>query len=125
MGLVSALSGNAGEVSPAEMQQQLQPLLVQGEQVQKAYQVGRDAIVFTDRRLILVDRQGITGNKVEYQTIPYRSVQFFSVENAGSFDLDAELRIQVAGQAMPISKNFNKKVNVFEVQQVLAWYTTR
>jgi hypothetical protein len=76
--------------------------------------------MFTDKRLILVDKQGITGKKVEYQSIPYRSIVRFSVETAGSFDLDAELKIWISSTAEPLARQFNKQVNVYEVQQLLA-----
>lgn len=77
---------------------------------------------FTNKRLILVDKQGLSGNKVAYLSIPYRSVTHFSVETAGHFDLDAELKIWVRGSANPIQKQFNKKLNIYTVQGVLAQY---
>lgn len=120
MGLMSALSGNAGEIQAEQAQQDLQNLFVDGERVEKAYQVGRDVFAFTQFRLLLVDKQGITGTKVEYRSFPYRSITNFSVETAGNFDLDAELKIWVTGSPLAISKEFNKKVNVYEVQSVLA-----
>jgi len=125
MGLMSAISGNAGEIEPAQAADQLKPILMQGESVMKAYQVGRDIFAFTDRRLVLVDKQGMTGSKQEYRTIPYRSITNFSVETAGNFDLDAELKIWITGNPLAISKEFNKKVNVYEVQQVLAQMVLR
>jgi hypothetical protein len=63
--------------------------------VHTAYLLIRDTILFTDRRLILIDKQGITGKKTEYHSIPYRSITHFAVETAGTFDLDAELKIWV------------------------------
>ena len=120
MGLMSAISGNAGEIPADQAQQDLHNLFVEGERVEKAYQVGRDVFAFTQFRLLLVNKQGITGAKVEYRSIPYRSITNFSVETAGSFDLDAELKIWVNGNPEAISKEFNKKVNVYEVQSVLA-----
>jgi hypothetical protein len=120
MGILSAMTGNAGEVSVEDAAAALGPILVAGEEVHRAYQVGRDLFAFTSRRLILVDKQGITGSKSEYRSIPYRSITNFSVETAGNFDLDAEMKIYVTGNPLPISKEFNKKVNVYEVQSVLA-----
>lgn len=125
MGLISAMSGNAGEIEPGQAQQQLAPLLVQGETVHRAFQVGRDMFAFTDRRLVLVDKQGVTGSKVEYRSVPYRVITNFSVETSGSFDLDAEMKIWIAGNPIAITKEFNKKTNVYEVQQILAHYVLR
>jgi hypothetical protein len=93
--------------------------------VEHAYQVLRDYIVFTDKRLVMVDKQGITGSKVSYHSIPYRSIIHFSVETAGHFDLDAELRIWLSGLALPIQKTFNRRLSIYEVQAVLAGYVAR
>jgi hypothetical protein len=70
----------------------------------------------------LVDKQGLTGNKVEYHSLPYRNITHFSVETAGHFDLDAELKIWISGSPVPIQKTFNKKLNIYDVQSVLAGY---
>jgi hypothetical protein len=77
--------------------------------------------IFTNKRLILVEKQGITGSKIEYKSIVYKSISRFSIETAGTFDLDAELKIWVSSEVQPsICKKFNKSVNVYEVQKVLA-----
>lgn len=120
MGFLDGLMGNSTEVPAAKLQQEFASLLVPGEQVVKGYTLIRDVFMFTDKRLILVDKQGITGKKVEYQSIPYRSIVRFSVETAGSFDLDAELKIWISSTAEPLARQFNKQVNVYEVQQLLA-----
>jgi len=85
----------------------------------------RDAFIFTDRRIVLVDKQGVTGKKVEYHTIPYRSIIHFSVETAGSLDLDAELKIWLSGMVGPIEKQFNKGVDIYEVQALMAHHVAR
>ncbi|WP_406206568.1 PH domain-containing protein [Kitasatospora sp. NBC_01560] len=120
-----ALFGNAHRVDNAEAQKEFARLFGAGEQVQAAYRLVRDTFLFTDRRLLLVDKQGITGKKTEYHSIPYRSITHFAVETAGSFDLDAELKIWVSGAAMPISKNFTKDVDIYEVQALLTEYVAR
>lgn len=82
-------------------------------------------MVFTDKRLILVDKQGVTGKKVEYHSIPYKSITHFSVESAGHFDLDAELKIWISGTNEPISKEFKKDKNIYDVQRTLAKYVNK
>ena len=77
-------------------------------------------IVFTNKRLILVDKQGMTSSKTEYQTIPYERIIRFSKESAGIMDLDAELKIWIVGQPLPITKTFTKNENVNEVYQILS-----
>src|SRR3990172_9877227 len=83
---------------------QFAPILAQGEELAMAYKLVRDMFVFTNKRLILVNRQGVTGSKTEYLTIPYSKIVRFSKESAGLLDLDAELKIWVLGQNEPIKK---------------------
>ncbi|MFJ9199389.1 PH domain-containing protein [Streptomyces flaveolus] len=120
-----ALFGNAHSIDPSQAQQEYARLLGQGEQVHAAYLLIRDTILFTDRRLILVDKQGITGKKTEYHSIPYRSITHFAVETAGHFDLDAELKIWLSGSAAPIQKTFTKGVDIYEVQAILTQFVAR
>ncbi|MFC4102051.1 PH domain-containing protein [Paenibacillus xanthanilyticus] len=122
MGLFDSMMGNASEIPVGEIQQELRPVLTPGEQVEKAYKVFRDGIVFTNKRLILIDKQGVTGNKTELLSIPYKSIIRFSRESAGTFDLDAELKIWLSGQSMPIVKKFNKQVNINEIYAKLSQY---
>jgi hypothetical protein len=122
MSFFNAILGNAAKVSAAEAQAEFQRILCQEERVQHAYKLIRDFFVFTDRRLILVDKQGITGRKIDYHTVPYKSIIHFSVETAGHFDLDAEMKIWVSGLSQPFKKKFNRQVNIYEVQTILASY---
>lgn len=122
MGLFDGLMGNASEVNPAEAQREYQTILAENESVEKAYRLIRDMFLFTNKRLILVDKQGVTGRKIDYHSIPYRSITHFSIETAGNFDLDAELKIWLSGSPEPIEKQFNRSLNIYELQQVLAKY---
>lgn len=122
MGLFDGLLGNASEIDVSEVGDDFAQVLAPGERVEKAYQLIRDLFVFTNKRLILVDKQGLTGKKIEYHSLPYGSITHFSVETAGHLDLDAELKIWVSGSPMPIHKQFNRNLNIYEVQSVLAGY---
>lgn len=124
MGLLSGLLGNASAVDIGEAEKELSRILLPGEEVHRAYRVIRDLFIFTARRLILVDRQGMTGKKVAYMSIPYKAIRFFSVESAGTFDLDSELRIWIAGMPAPIQRQFPKGDTIYEVQAPLAHYAT-
>jgi hypothetical protein len=125
MGLLDGLLGNASEVDASKLQSEFAQVLAAGEKVEKAYQLIRDTFVFTDKRLIFVNRQGLTGKKVEYVSIPYRSVTRFSIETAGAFDLEAELKIWLTGNPQPIQLQFNKRLSIYAVQSVLAGYVLR
>lgn len=121
MGLFSGIMGNAGAVSPDDLQKDFGKLLIEGEVIEMGFKLIRDTFIFTNKRLILVDVQGLTGSKVEYLSIAYKAITRFSVETTGTFDLDAELKIWISSEAIPsISKRFNKSVNVYDVQALLA-----
>lgn len=78
MGLFDAMLGNASRIDASRVQQEFSQILAPGEPVQHAYQLIRDDFVFTDKRFVLVDKQGLTGSKVEYHPIPCRSIAHFS-----------------------------------------------
>lgn len=126
MGIFSALLGNAGSVNPNELTQKFGKLLVDGENIEMGFKLIRDTFIFTNKRLIIIEVQGLTGSKTEYKSVGYKSISRFSIETAGTFDLDAELKIWVSSEANPsIKKQFNKAVNVYDVQKVLAHYVLK
>jgi hypothetical protein len=125
MGIFDGFIGNASEIRAEEVQREFANILSSTERVEKAYRLIRDMFIFTNKRLILVDKQGMTAKKVEYHSIPYRSITHFSIETAGHFDLEAELKIWISGTQMPIEKTFNKSLNIYELQSVLAEYVLR
>lgn len=120
MGIFGGLIGNAGEVSAAESRELFGEILGDSESVELAYKLIRDHILLTNRRVLLIDKQGITGRKVEYRSIPYRSITNFAVESAGTLDLDADLKIWISGLHEPIVKKFSKGTNVHKLQALLA-----
>ena len=125
MGLLDGMLGNASKIEASKIQSEFSQILAPGERVEHAYQLIRDMFVFTDKRLIFVNKQGITGSKLEYMSIPYSRMTQFSVETAGHFDLEAELKVWVTGQPAPLQLQFNKKLNIYEVQAVLAAYVLK
>lgn len=73
------------------------PLLIHDESIVAAFQAMRDGIVFTDKRIIAINVQGVTGKKKDFTSLPYSKIQAFSVETAGVFDLDCELELWFSG----------------------------
>lgn len=120
MGLIDNLLGNASEKSLERVTAQFAPLLAPGETIERAFGLIRDLIVFTDRRIVLVNKQGVTGRKVEYLSIPYRSITMFALETAGHFDLEAELRIWVSGQVAPIERSLGRDSGAQDIVALLA-----
>ena len=126
MGIFSALLGNAGAVDQESLTKDYGKLLIEGESIELGFKLIRDTFIFTSKRLILIEKQGITGSKIEYKSIVYKNISRFSVETAGTFDLEAELKIWVSSEVNPsIVKQFNKSVNVYDVQNVLAFHVLK
>lgn len=120
MSILSGLSGHATEMDLEKLRRELEPVLVEDESLQQAFKVLRDLFVFTDRRLILVDKQGLRGRKVEYLSLPYRAITRFSVETAGTFDREAELKIWLSGDDTPIERELRRRTDVLALQRTLA-----
>lgn len=121
MSLFNKILGNASEVSSESLTEKYSRLLIEGESVELGFKLLRDVFMFTNKRLILIDIQGFTGSKAEYKSMPYKNISRFSLETAGTFDLDAELKIWISSENTPtVSKKFNKSIDVYAVQRYLA-----
>ncbi|GGC97085.1 hypothetical protein GCM10007216_29870 [Thalassobacillus devorans] len=125
MGLLDGLMGNASEVDLKDVEKQLEKVITSNERIEKAYRILRDMMIFTDKRMIMVDKQGMTGKKIEFHSVPYKSITHFSVETAGTFDLDAELKIWLSGASEPIYKQFRKDKSIYDIQRAIAEYVTQ
>ncbi|MBC7439386.1 MAG: PH domain-containing protein [Flavobacterium sp.] len=120
MGLFNAILGNASEVNIQDVVKEFEPILIDAENIEKAYKLIKDMFIFTNKRLILVEKQ-LVGTKVEYMSIPYTNIIKFSKESAGILDLDAELKIWVKDLELPIKKQFGKGGNnINEVYKILS-----
>ena len=125
MGLLSGLLGNASEVDLADIESDLERMIAPGETVERAFQLIRDLMIFTRSRLILVDKQGITAKKTEFHSIPYRAITHFSIETAGHFDLESELKIWITSYPDPLTRTFKRGGGIIDVQRALATYVGR
>ena len=115
MGLFSASDLDAGQA-----QKEFAHVLLGNERVIAAFRTIRDSMVLTDLRIIYVNVQGITGSKLDTQSIPWRSVTRFSIETAGTFDLDADMKIWVSGAAAPIEAKITRKSDPHKIQQIMS-----
>ncbi|GEK34546.1 PH domain-containing protein [Kurthia sibirica] len=121
MGLFSGILGNATTQSNDAIAKELADVLIINEEVDLSFKLIRDLIVFTNKRLIIIDKQGMTGKKVEYRSIPYKSISRFSVETTGHFDLESELKIWISSGELPAEQlMFRKDANIINVQKALA-----
>ncbi|PZR55330.1 PH domain-containing protein [Xylanimonas oleitrophica] len=99
--------------------QALSPVLAAGEQIHLAFKGIRDSVTFTDKRVIALNVQGMTGKKKDYTTLPYSKIQAFSIETAGTLDLDSELEMWFSGLGK-VKLEFNRQVDIRGVGQLLA-----
>ena len=74
MGIFNKILGNASEVSSEKLNEKYSRLLINGEEIELGFKLLRDTFIFTNKRLILIDIQGLTGSKVEYKSLPYRLI---------------------------------------------------
>ena len=102
-----------------EYAERVADLLLDGEEVVDAYKAMRDGVVFTTKRIIAVNVQGITGKKKDYTSLPYSKIVVFSVETAGSFDLDSELELYFSGVGR-VKFEFSGQTNVIEIARLIA-----
>lgn len=94
-------------------------LLVDGEVAVAAYKTFRDSAIFTNKRLIVRDAQGLTGKKVEIYSLPYSSINMWSTENSGKlFDVNAEVELWT--RAGHIKINLNKSVDIRKFDKLIA-----
>lgn len=97
----------------------VQSILVENEEAICAYKTIRDIAIFTNKRLIVRDAQGLTGKKVEIYSLPYISINMWSTENAGKF-LDFNSEVELWTKAGHIKINLNKKIDIRKFDTLLA-----
>lgn len=95
------------------------PMFVNGEVIIGTYQAIRDGVVFTNKRIIAINVQGITGKKKDFTSLPYSKIQAYSVETAGTFDLDSELVLWFSGLGR-IKLEFVSNANVYEICKMIS-----
>lgn len=106
---------------PNELHPQVAPFLIQGEQIIFGFRAVRDFVVFTNKRLIAANVQGITGSKTDFTSLPYGKIQAFSVETAGSLDRDTELDLWFSGLGK-VRLEFKRNVDIRQLSQMIANY---
>lgn len=124
MSLLHNIMGNASEMNQSDAMQLISEFIVEGEEIVVAYKLIRDKIIFTTERLVLVDIQGITGSKVSFTSYAYSSIKSFTMESAGTFDLDCEIKLHAAGIG-EISLKFSKGTDLKPIYKYLSKYILR
>jgi len=112
------------KVETAKFREEMSSLLVEGEKIIGAYQDVRDHVVFTDKRIISVNVQGITGKKKDFTTLPYSKISVFSIETAGTFDLESELELYYSGVGR-VKFEFRGSSDIVEIGRIISQYALR
>lgn len=112
------------KTNPDPLVKQISPLLVNGENVLSAYQTIRDYVVFTNKRVVAVNVQGLTGKKKDYTSLPYSKISAFSVETAGVLDLDSELEMYFSGLGK-VKFEFTGESNIVEIGKIIGEYALK
>ena len=97
----------------------LAPMLVNGEEIIATFKGIRDGVVFTNKRIIAISAQGITGTKKDFSSLPYSKIQAFSVETAGVLDFDSELEIWISGMGR-VKFEFVSRANVTQICKMIS-----
>jgi hypothetical protein len=120
------LGSDNREIDPSEIDRELHttmPILLDGEKTLMAFKAGRDVCIFTNIRFMEIDVKGLSGKKIEYNSIPYKSIRAFAVESAGVWDRDNEVKIYTRNRWKMGKTNidFRKgKADVLQIQKFLS-----
>ena len=106
-------------VNDREFAGMVTPMFVPGEQIIQTFRGIRDGVVFTNKRIIAINVQGITGTKKDFTSLPYNKIQAYSVETAGVFDLDGELDLWFSGMGR-VRFEFITGANICEICRIIS-----
>ncbi|HBJ1649779.1 MULTISPECIES: PH domain-containing protein [Clostridium] len=107
------------KTSNDDINKQIEPLLISGEIIISTYKTIRDYVVFTSKRVIAINVQGITGAKKDYTSLPYSKIQAYSIETAGTFDLDSELEMYFSGLGK-VKFDFKGSSDIIKIGQIIS-----
>ena len=113
---------NLKEIPLTGIRKEVHELLVPAEQEIAAFQTVRDQVVFTTKRLIVINVKGITGKKIAYFNYPYSKIQYFGIETAGVIDFDCELLLAF-NDGNVLRLDFRSTVDICKISTVIAEYT--
>lgn len=119
--LFDANTFNLREIKPTEIRNEVRELLVDGEIIECAFMTVRDQVIFTDKRIFVVNVQGFTGKKVSYISYPYSKVQYYGIQTAGVWDIDSELILAFNNGAV-LQFDFKTAMDITKLNNLISKY---
>lgn len=107
------------KTSNDEISNNIEQLMISGESIVSTYKAVRDYVVFTSKRVITLNVQGITGTKKDYTSLPYSKIQAYSIETSGTFDLDSELEMYFSGLGK-VKFEFKGNSDIIKLGQIIS-----
>lgn len=111
-----------GQVSIDSVTKTVSDIITDGENLVGAYKGVRDFVVFTNKRIITANVQGMTGKKIDYTSLPYKKISTYSIETSGVFDLDTELELWFSGLGK-VRLEFRGSVDIKSINRLISQYT--
>lgn len=112
---------NLREIPLKDVRSEVPSLMVEGESMVMAFQTVRDQVIFTDKRIFVVNVQGLTGKKTSYFSYPYSKILYFGVETAGVLDIDSELIFAYSNGAK-LQFDFKARVDIRRISTLVSKY---
>lgn len=114
---------NLRPIKPESVRADVNGLLISGEVIVSAFQTVRDQLVFTNKRIIAIDVQGMTGKKKTFSTLPYSKVQFFTIQTPGFMELFADTELMlVFSNGFTAKFEFRGNVDIGQLSRVISQY---
>lgn len=112
------------QIKPEMVLKDISPLLINEEHIVGAYKAIRDYVVFTDKRVISVNVQGMTGKKKDFTSLPYSKITVFSIETAGMIDIDSELEMYFSGVGK-VRFEFSGSSDIIQIGSLISEFSLR
>ena len=112
---------NLKEIGLSEVNQDALALMVPGEEVIAAFRTVRDQVLFTTKRIFVINVQGITGKKTSYFSYPYSKIQYYGIETAGVMDIDSELTVAF-NDGVTLQFDFKSRVDIRRISAMISAY---
>ena len=110
---------NLKEINIEKVRKEVMNFLLKDEDIIQAFETIRDQVVFTTKRIFVINVQGITGKKIAYISYPYSKIQYFGIETAGMLDIDSELIIAF-NDGNKLSFDFKKGVDIIQISKTIS-----